>query len=82
MEENNDVMNYDDERYKTNFIKAKTFFNKQIPVHLLKKDREWYNGLITEISNDFFIIDEMKLGKRVVFFLEIWEIEEYGGWEK
>jgi len=62
--------------YNNNFLIAKDFYKRNIPVHLLKRDRQWYNGTILELTNDFFIIDERKLGRRVVFFLELYSIEE------
>lgn len=73
------TINSEEERYNSNYLKTKTFFERKIPVHLLKKDREWFNGMILELTNDFFIIDELKKGRRVVFFLELWDIEELEG---
>jgi len=66
----------DDKRINSNYLKAKVFYENKIPVHLLKIDREWFNGTILELSNSFFIIDERKKGRRIVFFIELWEIEE------
>jgi len=66
----------DDEKINSNYLKAKVFYENKIPVHLLKTDREWYNGIILELTHDFFIIDERKKGRRMVFFIELWEIDE------
>ena len=66
----------DNELKKSNFIKAKYFYDNKISVHLMKTDREWFNGFIVEFSNDFFIIDDRKYGRRMVFFIELWSIEE------
>lgn len=65
-----------DEKIELNRIKAKTFLEKNIPVHILKKDREWWNGNIIEVKSDFLIIDERKKGEAILFFLEIHSIEE------
>ena len=70
------VIEQEAKRNTDNFLAAKDFFNRKVPIHLLKRDRQWYNGTILELTNDFFIIDERKLGRRVVFFLELYSIEE------
>lgn len=69
-------MDDNEERKKSNFVKAKYFYDNKISVHLIKTDREWFNGLIVEFANDFFIIDERKRGRRMVFFVELYDIEE------
>lgn len=61
---------------KSNKLKVKAFFENDIPVHLLKLDREWMNGIIVEVRDDFFFINERKKGKRMVFFHELYHIEE------
>jgi len=66
----------EDERQRDNLVKIKVFFERKIPVHLLKKDREWMNGYIKEVGNDFFLIDELKFGERIVFLIELFSIEE------
>ena len=65
-----------EQRLKENFLKAKSFFDNKIKVHLIKTDREWFNGLIVEFTTDFFIINDLKKGDRLVFFVELWDIEE------
>jgi hypothetical protein len=71
-----EIINEELTRQNDNYKKAKDFYKRNIPVHLLKRDRQWYNGTILELTNDFFILDERKLGRRVVFFLELYDIEE------
>ena len=66
----------EDERQRDNLLKIKIFFERKIPVHLLKKDREWMNGYIQELGSNFFTIDEFKFGRRIVFLHELFSIEE------
>lgn len=53
------------------------FFKLGKPVHIKYKKEHWKNGHIKEISSDFFMIDEFMDGELAVFFLEIYEVEEY-----
>ena len=67
----NENMNYD---------KAKIFLERKIKVHVVKTNGTFYNGFISEISKsqDFFIIEDIKEGPRLIFFAELNEpIEEY-----
>jgi hypothetical protein len=57
--------------------KIEAFKEKQIPIHLGKKDGEWLNGFIDEISTEFLILDEFKKGKIPIFFVEILFIETF-----
>jgi len=66
----------DDRRIQINKDKAKAFFEKQIPVHILKIDREWFNGLLLEVKNEFLTINEKKRGTKIVVFREIFDINQ------
>lgn len=55
--------------------KAKIFYDRRQPVHVMLKKRYWKNGIILEISDDFFFIDDFKDGKELVFFIEVYSIE-------
>jgi len=57
--------------------KANYFYKNNLPVHVIKKNKEWLNGTITEISADFFILKENKEGEVPVFYLEIFDIEKF-----
>lgn len=65
-----------DERINSNIVKTKGFFELKKDVHILKISREWLNGTIKEISKDYLIMNERKKGEIVVFFLEMFSIEE------
>ena len=72
----------DDEKNEVimNYERAKVFSNKQLKVHITKKNGIFYNGIIIEVSKskDFFFIDDLIEGKKLVFFSELSkEIEEY-----
>lgn len=53
------------------YKRAEFFFNKKIIVHVIKTSGTFYNGLILEISKDFFIINDRVNGKQFVFFNEL-----------
>jgi hypothetical protein len=54
-----------------NYDRAKVFLEKQLKVHVSKRNGSFYNGLITEVSSDFFFIEDQKDGKQLVFFKEL-----------
>lgn len=66
-----------DDELKILHGKAKYFYDAGRPVHIKFKKGYWKNGNITELSSDFFIIDEFLEGNLPVFFLEIEKIDEY-----
>jgi len=57
--------------------KVEYFYTKKLPVHLKFKSGYFKNGNIIEYKDDFFILDEFKDKKLVVFFLELEKIDEY-----
>lgn len=57
--------------------KADAYYLLKEKVHVTLKTGHWLNGLIIEISADFFIVDETLQGKTPVFFQEIKSIEKY-----
>lgn len=57
---------------------AQIYFEKQIPVHILKKDGIWYNGKIVDVGTTFFFIDDFEEGRKLVFFCELkMDIQEF-----
>jgi hypothetical protein len=61
-----------------NYERANVFFNKKIVVHISKIDGIYYNGLITEVNNNCFFIDDKEDGRQLVFFKELAKpIQEY-----
>ncbi len=57
--------------------KANHFFKQKKPIHIKYKKGFWKRGKILEIFKDFFVLDEFIEGKKDVFFLEIYDINEY-----
>ena len=55
--------------------KAVYFYKDHIPVHVKYRRGFWKRGHITEISSDFFLLNEFLEGEMPVFFLEIKDIE-------
>lgn len=63
--------------------KADYFFHNSLVVHVTMKMSEkefdtvgtrYYNGVITEISTDFFILKDRFVGKLPIFFLQVKDI--------
>ena len=66
-------------REKVNF-----FFKNRIYVHIVKTDKQFYNGLILEHSDKHLILIDRVVGKVFVFYSEIEKLENYkeeGGWK-
>jgi len=56
--------------------KAEFFKNKNLAVHISKKNNWFHNGFIKEIHYDFLmLIDEIE-GEMPIFFDEIYEIQK------
>lgn len=53
-----------------NIDKAKVFHKNKIPVHLVKLNGKFLNGLLSKVGTDFLIIQDLE-GERVVLFNEI-----------
>lgn len=62
---------------KTLQKKVDYFFKSKECVHVKFKRGFWKNGYVTEISADFFILDELIEGDMPVFFMEIKDVEKY-----
>ena len=73
MEEDNDK----DEDKDLLREKVNYFYKNNLPVHVIKKNKEWLNGEIIEVSADFFILKENKEGEVPVFYLEVFDIEKF-----
>jgi len=61
-------------------IKTKTFFDEGADVHISYKftsNKGWVNGIILEIKENYFVLDERKDGNKDIFFEEIRNIERY-----
>ena len=57
--------------------KINVYFKKGIAVHIIKKENGWLNGYIDELGSLFFILNEFKYGKLIVFYSEIDKVETY-----
>ncbi len=53
------------------YERAKVFLDNETKVHVSKKDGTWWNGIIVEVKNKFFFIDDVEDGKQLVFFIEL-----------
>ena len=57
--------------------KLNLYKEKKITIHVILKSRQFYNGIVTELGSDFFMIEDRKLGTMPVFFIEVYNIEPY-----
>ena len=57
--------------------KADYFFKNKTAVHIKFKRGYFKRGMITEISSDFFILQEFLEGSQPCFFLQIIDIEPF-----
>ena len=57
--------------------KLKFYKDKYKPVHIELNNDQFYNGYVWDISSDFFLIDDFKIGETLVFFKEVKVIEPY-----
>ena len=69
------VMN--NEIKKLNEEKIAEAFSKDIKLHISLKDESWRNGFVKEVSDSFFIFDDVVNGKEAIFFLELKEVSPY-----
>ena len=56
--------------------KAEFFKDKNLAVHISKKNNWFHNGLIKEINQDFLILVDEIEGEMPIFFIEIIEIQK------
>ena len=59
--------------------KAQFYFENKITIHIDTKDKQFYNGLIIEISETSLIINDRVLGEVYVSFYEIESLEKFRG---
>ena len=54
------------------------FFKEKVSVHIEKKDREFFNGLLVEKkSDDVYILKERKFGLVHVFISDVYDVSEF-----
>jgi len=59
------------EKENMNYERAKVFLEKQLKIHISKKNGTYYNGIITEVKPDFFFMEDQEDGQQLVFFIEL-----------
>lgn len=61
-----------------NYKTAKVYMEREIIVHVSCKNGSFHNGVIVEVTPDFFFIVDRLNGKQLVFFVELSKpIQEY-----
>ena len=56
-------------------IKAQFYFEKKSTIHLETKDKQFYNGLITQLSDNHLVINDRMLGEVFVVFSEVYDLD-------
>ena len=56
--------------------KVQFFYDKQVAVHIKKKNGYIHNGSIVEFALDLIILDDERSGAMPIYFEEIEEIEQ------
>lgn len=56
--------------------KVSYYKDKNLVVHISKKNGMWNNGLILEFKGDMIILDDQKVGTMPIYLIEIKEIEK------
>ena len=76
-------MTEEDKRKKDmNQRRAIVFYKRETKVHVTMISGTFYNGYVTEVSEDFFFLNDQKLGEKIIFFcelkqpIEIWKEKE------
>lgn len=54
-----------------NYERVKIFLEKRIKVHVSKSNGTFYNGIILDVSKDFFFIEDQEDGRQLVLFKEL-----------
>jgi len=57
--------------------KVEFYFKRRLQVHLTKKSRQFYNGLIIEYSKNHLILDDKVVGETYIEISEIFNLEPY-----
>lgn len=53
------------------------FVERKIAIHIDLKNGRFYNGNINEVSADFFMLEDFKIGLTPIFYLQIKGVEAY-----
>ena len=68
----------DKEKIEMDYMRANVFMKRGDKIHISKRSGVFYNGYITEVSNHFFFLDDVKNGRKLIFFGELNKpIEEF-----
>ena len=70
------ILDQETKKLNDNINSIKKLYTNKTPTHIIKKDRQWMNGIILDVGSNFFIIEERKLGRRIVMFHELHSVEE------
>ena len=57
--------------------KLEYFLEKEIKVHIKRRNKQFWNGYIIKIEDEVLIIEDDKLGKSSIFLFDILDVEQY-----
>lgn len=70
-----DNENEADEKEELIGKKVNIFFKEGTSVHVVLKTKQFFNGKITDMSADFFMLNDRVLGEMPIFYMEVFRIE-------
>lgn len=60
------------DKKEMDYMRARVFFEKKIPIHISLKNGSFYNGYISELpTHEFFFIYDRETGKQLIFYIEL-----------
>lgn len=57
--------------------KVQAHYETKVPMHVVYKGGIWKNGHVTEVSAEFFILDDFLEGKMAIFFQEVYSVSSF-----
>lgn len=72
----NDYWEIDAEKHQKN---AAILFNHHLPVHIVTKNHDWYNGYIKEYNGDSILVFDRVEGFTLIHFSEVSVLEQFRG---
>lgn len=68
----------DDDNEKRIKEKLQFFYDEQVEIHVEKKDREFWNGILVKPKGDgVWIFQEKKIGEILLFVCDIYDVDEF-----
>ena len=57
--------------------KIEFYFANSVKIHIVLKNKEWFNGTIQKVNPDFFVLNESKKGILPIYYSELFDVDPY-----